>query len=171
LEDRACGTELNEKLMARGGWSSPSMVVHCQHASPERDRPIANGLDNLAMDNSFADESHPIAPEDHKDSRHCSRNPPLAASLVGRPGLDPGTLGLKEGPVRPERSTASIGPIRVGCRVQRACSRAPGSRQNSSNTVARRAAPAEPMMDTLATVRERARNTTRRGGRAGRAAP
>jgi hypothetical protein len=63
------------------------------------------------MGNSFADESRPIAPEDHNDSRHCSKNPPQAASVVGRSGLDPGTLGLKDGPVRPERSAASIGPV------------------------------------------------------------
>ena len=74
------------------------MVVHYQHASPERDRLIANALDNLAMDNSFADESRPIAPEDHKGRGTVRRNSPLAASLVGRPGLDPGTLGLKAAP-------------------------------------------------------------------------
>ena len=91
--------------------------------------------------------------------------------LVGRPSLDPSTLGSKEGPVRPERSAAFIGPIRVGCRVRRARSRAPESRKNSSNSGARRAAPAKTMMHTLAPVRERARNTARRGRRAGRALP
>lgn len=64
-------------------------------------------------------------------------NSAVTSDSVGRPGLDPGTLGLTGG----TRSSRAFGcfhrPHGVGNRVHRARSSAPGSRQSSGKSVAK----------------------------------
>ena len=75
-------------LMARGGWSSPEMVVRYMHTSEERDAHIASEIDRLAAISS------PFASKASAKTRHCSIVPYLPATLVGLVGIEPTTQGL-----------------------------------------------------------------------------
>ena len=85
------------ELMARGGWSSVSMVARYQHASEDRDRVIAAAMNDLAADN-FTDqleESRPVAPDHQSEPRHCSKKPTVTSDNGGPPGSRSRHLGIK----------------------------------------------------------------------------
>jgi integrase len=88
----------SSELMARGGWSSPSMVSRYQHATEDRDKNIANLLDVIAMQEespSGKPESRPFAPISKNESRHCPKKPPTTSDSGGPPGSRSRHLRIK----------------------------------------------------------------------------